>query len=269
MSRARLKQVVGLAISRLQDVSSAFDDLAAEILAVERTDLPCITQLLFVGPASVDELSERLRGKRAAIQATVTRLQLAGYARVHADGDRIELTEHAREWIGRIWGPLRKEGFDVLDAYSTAQLMILASFLGRAGDVQEGLARKLRAWLEQPASPARRPHMRGGLSPGALRRVQLFVEANLGGPIHLNDLALRAGLSLFHFSRAFKQSAGMTPRAFVEERRVERAKRLLTESALPLADIAGECGFGTQSHLTTTFKRRTGFTPGAYRRGRG
>jgi AraC family transcriptional regulator len=60
----------------------------------------------------------------------------------------------------------------------------------------------------------------------------------------------------------------MTPRAFVEERRVERAKHLIKESDLSLADVAAGCGLGTQSRLTTTFKRRTGFTPAEYRRGR-
>ena len=78
-----------------------------------------------------------------------------------------------------------------------------------------------RKWLQVPLSPARRTHLRGGLSPAALRRVQLFVEANLGRAIHLHDLAARAALSPFHFARAFKTSAGMTPRAYVEQRRIE------------------------------------------------
>jgi AraC family transcriptional regulator len=59
-----------------------------------------------------------------------------------------------------------------------------------------------------------------------------------------------------------------TPRAFVEDQRIERAKRLINESDHALADIAIECAFGTQSRLTTTLKRRTGFTPAEYRRGR-
>jgi len=60
----------------------------------------------------------------------------------------------------------------------------------------------------------------------------------------------------------------MTPRAFVEERRIERAKQLINETHHALVDVAVECGFGTQSRLTTMFKRRTGFTPAEYRRGR-
>src|SRR5688572_27114365 len=91
------------------------------------------------------------------------------------------------------------------------------------------------------------------LSPAALRRVQVFVEANLGNAIHIADLAERAGLSLFHFARAFKASVGITPRAFVEKRRIEYARRLIDQSSKSLADIAVASGFGTQSRLTTTF----------------
>jgi AraC family transcriptional regulator len=161
-----------------------------------------------------------------------------------------------------------EEGDRLLRSYSTRDLAVMSTFMVRACAVQARQIRRLRKWLERPPSPARRAHLRGGLSPAALRRVQLFVEANLERAIHLTDLAGRAELSLHHFARVFKMSAGMTPRGFVEGRRIERAKQLINDAHHSLADIAVACGFGTQSRLTTTFKRRTGFTPAEYRRGR-
>ena len=167
----RSRDLVGHAISRLQDTSVVFDDLAAEILAIDRADLPCITRLLFGGPASIDELAETMRLKRGMVLATVERLQLAGYARFHPDDSaRIELTEHARRWVERIWAPVRYEGNRLLDTYSTRQLVLFATFLRKATEVQEAVTKRLRTWLESPSSPARRPHLRGGLSPAALRR---------------------------------------------------------------------------------------------------
>jgi AraC family transcriptional regulator len=265
--RSALTQSIGRAVSRFQDSSNAFDDMAAEILALDRRDLACMTMLLFGGTASAEELVAALHMQHGIVTTTLERLQLAGYARfAPGDGTRIELTEHARKWIERIWAPLREEGNHLLDAYPVQQLAIFERFLQQVCEVLDSRTRQLRIWLEAPSPQAKRLHLRGGLSPAALRRVQLFVEANLGRAIHLHDLAARAALSPYHFARAFKTSAGMTPRTYVEHRRIEQAKRLLTDSTQSLAQVAIEVGFGTQSRLTSIFKRRTGFTPGEYRR---
>lgn len=260
---------MGAGVVRFQEASNAFDDVAAQVLAVDRADLPCMTMLLFQGAASSDELVAALHVGRAAVAATVDRLQSAGYTRYRPGGRaRIELTERARTWIERIWAPLQQGGARLMERYPTRQLATIASFLHQACDIQDTRTRELRTWLRLPSPQDRQGTVRGGLSPAALRRVQLFVEANLGRPIQLRDLAARAALSPYHFSRAFKTSVGMTPRAFVEYCRVERAKSLLTESTQPVVDVAAETGLGTQSRLTTTFKRRTGYTPAAYRRRR-
>jgi AraC family transcriptional regulator len=268
--RDRLLERLGSGVVRFQEESTAFDDVAAQILALDRGDLAFMTLLLFGGPASVAQLTAALHVPRSAVIATTDRLQLAGYARRQRDGDevRLELTEHARDWIARIWEPVRVEGGRLLAGYSTRDLDVMSTFLMRARQLQERQVKRLRQWLALPSSPARRTHLRGGLSPAALRRVQVFIEANLERTIRLNDLAGRAGLSVYHFARAFRVSAGQTPGAFVEQRRLERVKQLIAQSDHPLAEIAVECGFGTQSRLTTTFKRRTGFTPAEFRRGR-
>lgn len=267
--RASLSQAIGQSVSRFQESSNAFDDVAAEILALDRRDLACMTMLLFGGAASAGDLAAALHMQRGIVMTTIQRLQLAGYARFEpGTRSRIELTEHARAWIERIWAPLRADGDRMLAAYSVSQLTVLYGFMRQACDVLDAQTTQLRTWLDMPSSQATRSHLRGGLSPAALRRVQLFVEANLGRTIHLHDLAARAALSPYHFARAFKTSAGTTPRTYVEQRRIEEARRLLSEGTQSLAQIAVEVGFGTQSRLTSTFKRRTGFTPGAFRRAR-
>jgi AraC family transcriptional regulator len=268
--RARLAGRIGQGIVRYQEASYAFDDAAAAILALHRQDLPAMTALLFGGPASADDLSAALHVARSAMAATLERLQLAGYARRRPGTPaRIELTEHARTWIERIWAPLRRDGERLQQGYSTRQLSMIAGFIEQAVTSQEARTRGLRAWLKLPSSPARRPHLRGGLSPAALQRVQVFIDVNLGQAIPLRDLAARAGLSLYHFSRAFKTSAGVTPRAYVEQRRVARAKVRLATSGDSIASIAVDTGFGTQSRLTSVFRRQLGFTPAVYRRNQG
>ncbi len=268
MTRPELLAAISLDIVRYQDASTQFDDAAAQVLALERTDLQCVSMLLFGGPASAEQLRTALRLTVRDLQAMRERLELAGYARRLPD-ERLELTEHARQWVGTIWGPVEREGSETLAKLPTRDLAVLARFLAVVRPMQDAHAQRLQRLLEVPGGRAtpRSNRLRGGLSPAALRRVQLFVEANLERPLPVADLAERAGLSEFHFARAFKTSTNDTPRAFVEGRRVERAKRLLRESARSLAQIAIDTGFGTQSRFTTTFRHATGFTPARYRRG--
>ena len=107
---------------------------------------------------------------------------------------------------------------------------------------------------------------RGGLSPFVLKRVQDFIEGSLEAAITVDELACIAELSPFHFTRMFQQSAGVSPHQYVLRRRIEKAKDLLGERSPSLAEVAQVCGFSSQSHLTTRFRRATGMTPNSFRR---
>jgi AraC-like DNA-binding protein len=109
------------------------------------------------------------------------------------------------------------------------------------------------------------PQAHGGLSAGAMRRVREFVDTHLGESIDLPMLAAVAGLSLHHFARQFKQSAGVTPHHFLTQKRLQRAQEMLTQTNLPLSEIAYAAGFSDQSHLARHFRHMLGTTPREFR----
>jgi AraC-like DNA-binding protein len=109
------------------------------------------------------------------------------------------------------------------------------------------------------------PQAWGGLSPGAMRRVREYVEVHLGESIDLSMLAGVAGLSVHHFARQFKQSAGVTPHIYLTQKRVERAQEMLVQTELSLAEIAIAVGFFDQGHLARHFRHLLGKTPREFR----
>jgi AraC family transcriptional regulator len=106
---------------------------------------------------------------------------------------------------------------------------------------------------------------KGGLSGGRLRRVLSYIEENHEQDLTLEDLAGEAAMSTFHFAREFNRATGTTPHQHLIKLRVERAKALLAESRLPLAEVGLRTGFSHQSHFTRLFRRLTGTTPQSYR----
>ncbi|MEM8774937.1 MAG: AraC family transcriptional regulator [Pseudomonadota bacterium] len=93
-----------------------------------------------------------------------------------------------------------------------------------------------------------------------------YIDAHMDCSLNLSDLAVSQEMNVFSFSRAFRSKTGMTPGQFIIERRVERACRLLSETDTQLAEIAYSCGFSSQSHMTSTFSKYMGTTPGRYRK---
>ena len=112
--------------------------------------------------------------------------------------------------------------------------------------------------------------LRGGRSrprpPAWLAEVKQALGRELNRPHSLDELAARAGVSSAHLAWSFRDRYGESVGGFLRRARVEEAARRMAEGAAPLAQIALECGFCDQSHLSRTFKRLMGLTPGAWRR---
>lgn len=107
-----------------------------------------------------------------------------------------------------------------------------------------------------------------GLTPQQLRRVTDFVHAHLSHDLSLALLAHQTGFSPYHFARLFRRATGESPHQFVVRQRIAHAQHLLSQRAMPLAEVAVACGFANQSHFTQAFKRQLGLTPRAYRQDR-
>jgi transcriptional regulator GlxA family with amidase domain len=94
-----------------------------------------------------------------------------------------------------------------------------------------------------------------------LKRATDYVDAHLGEPIGLADIAAATGLTRMHFAAQFRASTGLRPHEYLVRRRIERAQDLLAASNLPLVEVALEVGFKAQAHFTTVFSRIVGDTP--------
>jgi AraC family transcriptional regulator len=106
--------------------------------------------------------------------------------------------------------------------------------------------------------------MMNELSPENLRDTLDYIQEHLSEEITLEAIANHIGISQYYFSHLFKQSMGVSPYQYVLQQRVERAKQLLKQSNLSIVEIALECGFANQTHLTKHFRNLVGLSPKAY-----
>jgi AraC-like DNA-binding protein len=105
----------------------------------------------------------------------------------------------------------------------------------------------------------------GGLSPYKLRRTTAYIKAHLAQELSLAQLAAVGQTSPAHFARLFKHATGLAPHQYVIACRMEHAKRLLAETAMPLSEIALEVGCTDHSHFSALFRVHVAMTPTAYR----
>jgi AraC family transcriptional regulator len=132
-----------------------------------------------------------------------------------------------------------------------------------ADGIATAIVARLLGAPEHPAAGAR-PRV-AELARWRLRRVTEYVDANLGEPVSLADLAAAAGLTRMHFAAQFRAATGLPPHEYLLRRRIERAQEMVADRTVSLVEIALSVGFQTQSHFTSVFKRFTGQPPRAWR----
>lgn len=125
--------------------------------------------------------------------------------------------------------------------------------------LQDGLLLSLVAAVMSEGVPA----PRDTAVPAAIGRARDLIEHDPAAPLMLAELADACGLSHFRFLRAFTKATGLTPHAYLLQRRIHEARRLIA-AGTPLAEAAFTSGFADQSHMTRLFVRNFGISPGAY-----
>jgi AraC family transcriptional regulator len=93
-----------------------------------------------------------------------------------------------------------------------------------------------------------------------------FVEENIFKPVSSIEMAQAAGYSLFHFQRMFKDTTGITPKAYLRARRLTMAAQELRGSDTDIVYISEDAGFGSQASFTKAFSKQYGIAPGKFRK---
>lgn len=137
--------------------------------------------------------------------------------------------------------------------------------LGR--EVALAVARQLVLFLKRPGGQAQFSAQLASQQSERepLRELQVWIADNLDADLSVPALAERVHMSERHFARAFRAGVGMTPAAFVEVARVERARMALESADVGVEEIARVAGFGTVETMRRAFRRRVGVAPTDYR----
>ena len=106
----------------------------------------------------------------------------------------------------------------------------------------------------------------GGLTPKTLLRAIERLRSDSDADVSLAALASDAGLSRFHFCRAFKESTGLSPHAWLRQRRLEQAMNMLRDTDHSIVSVAAELGYASQTAFAAAFRKLTGEAPSDWRR---
>jgi transcriptional regulator GlxA family with amidase domain len=195
-----------------------------------------------------------LDGRRATTHWSSVDLLAERYPAVTVEGDPIFVRD------GNVWTSagvtagmdlalaLAHDDFGSEVALETARALVM--YVQRPGG-QSQFSAALRA-----QAPEREP----------LREVQEWLTEHLSDDLSVAALAGRAAMSPRNFARAFAREVGVTPARYVEDIRLEAARRLLETTLRPVDDVATNCGFGTTETMRRVFARRLGVSPADYRK---
>jgi AraC family transcriptional regulator len=180
--------------------------------------------------------------------------RIAGEADTAAPRDLLERSGHPDLITSRLLMSAADvlEGSEALDALFRQQLTDL-------------LATRLLA--AHAGSPTIAQPTQGGLSPMALSRAIERLRSDSDADVSLAALAADAGLSRFHFCRAFKESTGLSPHAWLRQHRLGQAMNLLRDTDTSIVSIAAALGYASQTAFAAAFRKLTGETPSNWRRG--
>ena len=147
--------------------------------------------------------------------------------------------------------------------------LALALVAGDHGaDLALQIARRLVVLAQRQGGQSQfSPYLVAPLADGSpIARAQAFVMDNIGHAFSVQALADAAGISARSFARHFRQHAGMTPHDFIEQARIDAARRALESTRLPLKSVAYDCGFGNADNMRRVFVKRLQVTPADYRK---
>ncbi|MGV7216968.1 helix-turn-helix transcriptional regulator [Bradyrhizobium sp. UFLA05-112] len=179
--------------------------------------------------------------------------RIAREANAPAPGDLLERTGHPDPVVSG----LLMSAAEVLEGNAALDLL----FRQQLTDL---LATRILA--EHTGAPTTFEPITGGLSPHALRRAVERLRSNTDTDVSLAALASDAGLSRFHFCRAFKESTGLSPHAWLRQQRLDQAMNMLRDTDASIASVAAQLGYASQTAFAAAFKKLTGETPSDWRR---
>ncbi|MEO0567012.1 MAG: AraC family transcriptional regulator [Pseudomonadota bacterium] len=237
-------------------VNKSDGHLVAEI-GDERTETPTQDGMLTFAPQGVQQLYD-FKGKT---QNTLIAL------------DGKFMNRLAKDWQSQRSRTM--SGVDIDGSFSNARIAFLVKDMFRtinSADVgwriiAEAAAMQIGAELLRHFIGDQKQQGKNQLDDHDIKMLTDYVEAYLDCNIALSDLASAAGMDMFAFSRSFKNRTGITPAQFVIQRRIVRATNMLENPVLDLAEIAYACGFSSQAHMTSTFTKHIGISPGRLRAG--